>query len=67
MSKTARNYVDSHYVSRSTGDKVRIRTFTHYRGDSYVISANGRRVVETRAKSAVRAYIMRNDCQPVEN
>ena len=36
------------------------------RGDFYVISVNGRRVVETRRKSTVRAYIMDNDCQRVE-
>lgn len=61
-----RTHVDSLFVSRSYGDKVRIRTYLHYRGDSYVISVNGRRVVETRRKSTVRAYIMDNDCQQVE-
>jgi hypothetical protein len=66
-STTRRDYVDSLFVSSSYGDKVRIRTFRHYRGDSYVITVNGRRVVETRLRSTVRAYIVDNDCRPVES
>lgn len=61
-----RAYVDSLFVSRSYGDRVRIRTYLGYRGDAYVITVNGRYVLETRAKSRIRAYIMDNDCQQVE-
>ena len=63
-----RQYVDSLYVSRSYGDKVKVRTYLtrNDANNSYVIIVNGRRVVETRAKSQVREYIMDNDCQPVE-
>jgi len=66
-----RPYVDSRYVSRSTGDKVCVRTFlaaprARYSRDSYVIIVNGRRAVETQAKAVVRNYIVQYDCTPVE-
>lgn len=57
--------VDSLYVSRSYGDQVRVRTYLGHRDDSYVISVNGRRVLETRSKAVVRDYLTRNDCHAV--
>lgn len=35
------------------------------RGDFYVISVNGRRVLETRSKAVVRDYLTENDCRAV--
>lgn len=61
-----KGYVDSLYVSRSTGDKITIRTVNRGGRDSYIVFNGGWRVTEYKRSSSVRKYIMDNDCQPVE-
>lgn len=58
---------NSHYVSRSTGDRVTVRTYHGARRDTYVIFSGGWRVAEYKTTASVRRYIMTNDCQPVES
>lgn len=57
--------VNSHYVGRSTGDKVTIRTICDDRGETYLIFNGGWRVAEYRTRASVRRYIMNNDLRPV--
>lgn len=58
---------NSYYVSRSTGDKITVRTVNRGVRDSYIIFNGSWRVAEYVRKSSVRRYIVENDCQPVES
>lgn len=59
--------VNSYFVSRSTGEKITIRTVrqSHPRVDLYVVFRGGWRVAEYRTTRGVREFIVRNDLQPV--
>ena len=61
--------IESYYVSRSTGDKITIRTIKrpHLSGDSYIIFRGGWRVAEYKTAASVRRYIIENDCHQVES
>lgn len=56
---------DSHYVSRTSGDHITIRTVNRGGADSYIIFCAGWWVKEYKWKKSVRRYIVENDCQPV--
>lgn len=67
MKRKNRPYVDSLYVSRSTGDRVRIRTYLGGNSYRYAIWASDVLEHQLTQKFAVRAYIVQNDCHAVES
>lgn len=56
--------IDSIYIN-ADGDHVTIRTCRYRNGDVYVIYVAGWRVRQLTEKSAVRRYIVKNNCKPV--